>query len=82
MTKVHARAKQGQAGSIKCKYKWVKRNWVAARHCCCGRDGRRKMQVGVCGRALGVGMTLEHPVGPDRRKQLGAEVQISPDRCN
>ena len=43
----------------------------------CGRDGRRKMQVGVCGRALGVGMTLEHPVGPDRRKQLGAEVQNS-----
>jgi hypothetical protein len=40
------------------------------------------MQMGVSVRALGIVMTLERPVGPDRRKQLGAEVQISPDRCN
>ena len=33
---------------------------------------QRKMQMGVSGRALGIGVALERPVGPDRRNDVWA----------
>ena len=37
-----------------------------------GEAAQRKMQMGVSGRALGIGVALERPVGPDRRNDVWA----------
>ena len=46
---------------------------------------QRKMQMGVSGRALGIGVTLERPVRPDRRNDVWAvagtgTLSLTPDR--